>query len=90
MPDGERAYLLDYCGAASPADAVSAAVRTVLASVARLAVFPMQDLLGIGGEGRINTPGRAEGNWSWRLPEKWPDAFDREGYLYLNRLFGRK
>ncbi len=90
MPESERAYLLDYCGATSLEGAVPSAVRTVLASVARLAVFPMQDLLGIGQEGRINTPGRAEGNWSWRLPAEWPDVFDRERYLYLNCLFGRK
>ncbi len=90
MPESERAYLLDYCGASSREGAVSAVIRTLLASVARLAVFPMQDLLGIGGEGRINTPGRAEGNWSWRLPADYLDHFDREKYLYLNRLFGRR
>jgi 4-alpha-glucanotransferase len=36
-------------------------------SPAVLAIVPAQDLLGLGSEARMNTPGRAEGNWSWRL-----------------------
>ncbi len=90
MPEGERAYLLDYCGATAREEAAAAVIRTLLSSVARLAVFPMQDLLGIGGEGRINIPGRAEGNWAWRLPDDYLDTFDPARYLYLNRLFGRQ
>ena len=36
-------------------------------SRARLAIVPVQDVLGLGSEARLNTPGRAEGNWRWRL-----------------------
>lgn len=43
-----------------------ALVRLALDSTARLAVVPAQDLLGLGGASRMNTPGRAEGNWTWR------------------------
>jgi 4-alpha-glucanotransferase len=32
-----------------------------------VAIVPMQDVLGLGSEARMNTPGRPEGNWSWRL-----------------------
>ena len=39
----------------------------VAASRANLAISPMQDVLGLGGEARMNTPGTSEGNWSWRL-----------------------
>jgi len=42
-------------------------VKTALASVARLAVVPMQDLLGLGEGHRMNTPGTAEGNWHWQF-----------------------
>jgi 4-alpha-glucanotransferase len=38
-----------------------------LSSRARLAILPVQDLLGLGSEARLNTPGRVDGNWSWRL-----------------------
>jgi 4-alpha-glucanotransferase len=42
-------------------------IRAVLASVADTAVVPVQDLLGLGSEARMNRPGRAHGNWRWRL-----------------------
>ena len=48
--------------------AVSAAlVKLAFDSAARLAVAPMQDLLGLGAEARLNTPGTITGNWRWRL-----------------------
>jgi 4-alpha-glucanotransferase len=46
-----------------------ALVRLALGSRARLAIVPAQDLLGLGNEARMNTPGRSAGNWSWRLEE---------------------
>lgn len=42
-------------------------VRTALASVARLAVLPMQDVLALDAAHRMNIPGIAEGNWQWRF-----------------------
>jgi 4-alpha-glucanotransferase len=41
-------------------------IRLALASVGDLAVIPMQDVLGLGQEARMNYPGRPEGNWEWR------------------------
>jgi 4-alpha-glucanotransferase len=41
-------------------------VRLALASVATLAVIPLQDVLGLGSMSRMNHPGTAEGNWEWR------------------------
>ena len=42
-------------------------IRTLMASVADSVVFPLQDVLGEGGEARMNTPGTATGNWRWRF-----------------------
>ena len=42
-------------------------IRLALSSVAARAVVPMQDILGLGAEARMNLPGAAEGNWAWRL-----------------------
>ncbi len=42
-------------------------VAATLASVANLAIVPMQDLLMLGSEHRMNTPGTTEGNWRWQL-----------------------
>jgi 4-alpha-glucanotransferase len=44
-----------------------ALVELALRSPARLAIVQAQDVLGLGNEARMNTPGRAEGNWGWRL-----------------------
>jgi 4-alpha-glucanotransferase len=42
-------------------------IRAALASVGTLAVVPMQDVLAMGGEHRMNTPGKPDGNWRWRF-----------------------
>lgn len=49
-------------------------IRTALASVACLAVLPMQDILGLGQGERMNTPGTTEGNWGWRF--EWSQVPD--------------
>lgn len=41
--------------------------RAALATASPAAVLPMQDLLGLGGEARMNYPGRESGNWTWRM-----------------------
>jgi 4-alpha-glucanotransferase len=43
-----------------------AMIRVLMESVADTVLFPMQDLLGLGKEARMNQPGRMEGNWKWR------------------------
>ncbi len=41
-------------------------IRTILASVAAIAMIPLQDVLGLGSEARMNLPGTVSGNWKWR------------------------
>jgi len=69
-----RQRVLDYldCG---PEDMPWALIEAALASPARLAVIPMQDLLSLGSEARFNTPGTTHGNWRWRL-DALPPADD--------------
>src|SRR5690606_35031373 len=45
-----------------------ALIDAAYASPARLAVVPLQDLLGSGSDARMNRPGSADGNWRWRFP----------------------
>jgi len=54
-------------------------MRLAWSSMAALAIAPLQDLLNLGREARMNVPGRADGNWSWRASEDMlaPSAFDR-------------
>jgi 4-alpha-glucanotransferase len=42
-------------------------IRMAFASVAELAIVPMQDVLGLDSDSRMNTPSRSDGNWGWRL-----------------------
>jgi 4-alpha-glucanotransferase len=44
-------------------------IRAAAGSVAEVAIFPVQDLLELGSEARMNTPAVPQGNWSWRVPE---------------------
>jgi 4-alpha-glucanotransferase len=50
-------------------------IRALQGSVAQWAVIPMQDVLGLGSEARMNKPGVANGNWNWRI---LPGAFTAE------------
>lgn len=49
-------------------------IRCALASTAKLAIIPMQDLLGFGASHRMNTPGETQGNWQWRF--EWQQVAD--------------
>jgi len=61
----------------------------VLASVAQLAIIPAQDVLQLGSQARLNTPGTASGNWSWRLPAGSLSAALALHFVSLNQVFGR-
>jgi len=77
-----------YLGSA--ADAMpEALIRAALGSVARLAIIPVQDLLGLGSAARLNTPGTASGNWSWRLPHGALTADLARRFAELNAVYGR-
>jgi 4-alpha-glucanotransferase len=78
----------DYLG--TPTEAMPwPLIRTALASVARLAVIPLQDLLSLGPEARMNTPGIAQGNWRWRFDwAEWPDALSAQ-FREWNTRYGR-
>ena len=43
-------------------------IRLAMSSIADSVVVPLQDVLGLGSDARMNSPGRAQGNWSWRYP----------------------
>ena len=65
-------------------------IRLAWSSTAALAIAPLQDLLNLGSEARMNVPGRAEGNWSWRCTEEMLSTADfyslRELTQSSNRL----
>ena len=60
-----------------------ALLRLAWESVAALAIAPLQDLLNLGNEARMNVPGRAEGNWRWRCTE---DILSTRAFEWLRDL----
>jgi 4-alpha-glucanotransferase len=72
----ERANLQTYLQKIKhDGDAVWAMIRAAERSVADTCILPMQDVLFLGSEARMNTPGVSKGNWSWRYA---PDALHRD------------
>jgi 4-alpha-glucanotransferase len=64
-------------------------IRLALASVARLSIVPLQDLLGLGDEGRMNTPGMPSDNWGWRFQPGVLDEPLAGRMKELTTLYGR-
>jgi 4-alpha-glucanotransferase len=83
-----RNHLFDYLGG-GPERMPELLVRAAFASVARLAVVPMQDVLALGGEHRMNRPGVADGCWRWRF--RWDQVGHQVAghYRHLLDVYGR-
>ena len=78
-----RARALDYLDA-TPDTIHRALLRAAWVAPSELAVAPLQDVLGLGPEARMNTPGEPAGNWSWRLADE--AALDEGRAARLRRL----
>jgi 4-alpha-glucanotransferase len=64
-------------------------IRAVTASVADTAIVPMQDVLGLGSEARMNVPARPTGNWRWRLAPGASSADLSDRLAHLTALYER-
>jgi 4-alpha-glucanotransferase len=84
----ERRRVLDYLGS-SGRQLHWDLIRVASMSVADLALFPLQDLLGLGSRARMNVPGTVAGNWTWRFSEDdlTPDVAER--MAKFSALYGR-
>jgi 4-alpha-glucanotransferase len=68
-------------------------IRAAYASVSRMAIVPLQDLMSLGSEARFNTPAQPAGNWQWRYRDEQLEALFTGSAAYLNELaelYGRK
>jgi len=72
LPDAERRNMWGYLKRApgTSAEATPALLDLAWSSNAALAVAPLQDVLNLGKEARMNQPGSAEGNWRWRCTDE--------------------
>ncbi len=90
LDDETRLKMLDYCGHTGDwKDGCKSIIRTVFASHASLVILPIQDILGYGCDTRLNTPGKASGNWSYRLTREQFMSIDRSAFKKLNKTYGR-
>ncbi|HTT24633.1 MAG TPA: 4-alpha-glucanotransferase [Candidatus Sulfotelmatobacter sp.] len=85
LPGYQRQNLWNYLGRAygEPLDVSPAMIRLAWSSQASLAITPLQDLLNLGRGARMNVPGRAEGNWSWRCS---PEMLSAPAFDWLSEL----
>lgn len=64
-------------------------IRTCFGTIARFAIVPMQDCLGLGEDGRMNVPGVANGNWNWRYKKDALSEGLAKDLAMLTRIYGR-
>jgi len=55
-------------------------------SPSKIAIIPLQDLFGLGHEGRMNTPGNPQGNWQWRALQNNIENFKSNSMSYFNTI----
>ncbi len=88
LKDKEKQNILNYLNIT--AENVSGdLLRSALASVASMAISPLQDVLGLSSEARMNIPGVAGGNWSWRFTSNMLDSKAAKHLKELTELYGR-
>jgi len=85
----ERARALAYCGG-DGSEIHWDFIRALFVSVADTAIVPLQDVLGAGGEARMNLPGRPGGNWRWRFAASDLDPGTRKRLAAITDGSGRR
>lgn len=85
----QRQRVLDYLGGGAEQVAWSL-LRAAHTCAAELAIAPLQDVLGLGTEARMNTPGKADGNWTWRVRAEQVSATHRQRLARLTAASERE
>jgi 4-alpha-glucanotransferase len=85
-----RKHLFEYLGRKVAArDIAWELMRMAMSSVARIAIIPMQDVLGLGAEARMNLPATEDGNWQWRMRSGQTTARLADKLRSLTETYGR-
>lgn len=79
----------DFGGGGYDCKATKIFIRRLVSSCCRLAVIPFQDMCGYGSDCRMNTPGVAQGNWTFRATKDAMNSVDKGYFHYINCLYGR-
>jgi 4-alpha-glucanotransferase len=89
LQDYERDRLLTYLGCTSSQGIHWDMIRLALSSIGRCAIIPVQDILGLGTDARMNFPGKATGNWGWRYHEHALTSELGDRLATLTHTYGR-
>ena len=91
LNENDRREMLFYCGYESEdwERGYNNILKTVFESHSGLVIFPIQDLLGYGSDTRLNIPGKADGNWQFRITKDQLNTIDKEKFKKYNRIYGR-
>jgi len=91
LDGGTRRRIFDYCGYSGDNldESYDYLLRTMFASHAGTLIIPVQDLLLYGRDTRINKPGIADGNWSYRVTKEQFYSINRGKFRYWNYLYSR-
>ncbi len=84
----QRSFFHDYLGFES-SDIAWDMIRLAMASVSRLAIVPMQDILRLGTEARMNLPASQNGNWSWRMSSDYRKGDSAARLAKMVQLYDR-
>jgi 4-alpha-glucanotransferase len=87
-PPQERSFAQRYL-ARSGEDIAYDLIRAAMSSVADTVIVPLQDILMLGSEARMNHPGRPDGNWSWRFRPEMLGAWHRSRLREMTELYDR-
>ncbi|MEX0680564.1 MAG: 4-alpha-glucanotransferase [Balneolales bacterium] len=87
-PERERHYLREYTQS-DGSDVSWQLIRLGMLSVAKWAIFPLQDYMGLDGRHRMNFPGTTENNWLWRYTDKMLINIDRDRIRHLADISNR-
>jgi 4-alpha-glucanotransferase len=88
--EADKQQLFRYLGRPLPADELPREIiRLAMMSPANLSIIAMQDLLGLDARARINRPGRADGNWLWRITENQMAVAPTEQLRELTEMYAR-
>lgn len=91
LDEWTKGKMLEYCGYTDKnwEGGYDSILRTMFASNAGLLVLPVQDLLGYGSDTRLNIPGKADGNWQYRVTKDQINSINKDKFRRFNEIYHR-
>ena len=90
LDDASRNRMLEYCNHKGDWKCgCESIIKTMFSSHSDTVILPIQDILGFGSDTRMNTPGKADNNWAYRITKQQLDSIDKAYWSKLNKTYYR-